>query len=84
MGPNGLARGHRQVSQSHSGEVTAAKFPGRSGAVCGIPELSQRSETRRRTGLIGNRAVRRQYRVDASAWTAYPPDDRDRTVKLAR
>ena len=27
MGPNGSRTGHRQVSQSHPGEVTAAGFP---------------------------------------------------------
>jgi hypothetical protein len=39
VGPNGPRTGHRQVSQSHSDEVTAAGFRGLSRAVRDIPEL---------------------------------------------
>jgi hypothetical protein len=82
VGPNGPERGHRQVGQSHFGEVTAAGFPD-------DPAQSVRS---RSCHNPRNRVPGRPWLVTAQSgtdtvWTPQPgrdiPDDRDR-VDLAQ
>jgi hypothetical protein len=73
VGPNGPRRGHGQVSQSHSGEVTAAGFPGMIRRSPGHPgTVHNPGEQGAGQALAGNGTVRYRPCADASARTGYP------------
>jgi hypothetical protein len=62
VGSNGLRRGHWEVSQSHSGELAAVRFPDDPAQSVGSRSCPNLAKQGGGQALIGNRAVRHRHR----------------------